>query len=120
MRVGEVITVSFYSPIPETPVPTQPSAMTTSAGPYTPGKVVTFTWTTYAGCPADHDLSGFNIQTNGTIVTGGVTRPATDTSVDIKISSTVGDQTTVTYTALCTDIESPASPPVSVTVVAGP
>ena len=122
VRLGEVITVSFYSAIPEPPSATKPSAMTvTTPGPYLPGMVVTFKWTTYAGCPADHPLTGFNVQVNnGTFVTGGANRPATDTSVDITISSTVAETTSVTYTAVCTDFESPTSDAASVTVVTGP
>ncbi|WP_309615000.1 protein kinase domain-containing protein [Salinibacterium sp.] len=121
VRAGEVITVSFYSPIPEPPSAPKPSAMTASSGPYLPGTVVTFTWTTYAGCPAGHPLSGFNVQlSKGTFVTGGANRPAADTSVGVTISSTVGDTTSVTYTAVCTDFESPTSDSTSVTVVTGP
>lgn len=115
VQKGETITVSFYAEIPPPPEATKPSALTYPAGPYLAGSTVTFTWTTYAGCPAGHDLSGFNIQTDGTIIGGGATRDKNDTSVDIKLSATPGAQTTVTYTALCTDLESPASDPVSVT-----
>jgi len=115
VKMGETITVSFYADIPAPPQATKPSALTYPAGPYLAGSTVTFTWTTYAGCPAGHDLSGFNIQTNGTIVSGGATRDKGDTSVDIKLSATAGASTTVTYTALCTDLESQASDPVSVT-----
>ncbi len=61
VQVGETITVSFYSLIPEPPSASKPPAMTTSPGPYTPGMVVTFSWASYGGCPADHPLSGFNV-----------------------------------------------------------
>jgi serine/threonine-protein kinase len=115
VRKNEIITVSFYSPIPPEPEATKPSAMTYPAGPYLAGSVVTFSWTNYAGCPAGHPLSGFNIQTDGTIVDGDSNRGPGENSVDIKISGTAGDDTTVTYTALCTDLESPQADPVSVT-----
>lgn len=115
VRVGEVITVNFYAPIPPAPTATKPSAMTFPGPPHPAGSTVKFTWTTYAGCPVGHDLSGFNVATNGTFVTGTANRPAGDTSVDIKISNTVGQATTVSYTAVCTDFESPASDQVSVT-----
>jgi serine/threonine-protein kinase len=115
VRKGETITVSFYAEIPPPPEATKPAIMTYPAGPFLAGATVTFSWPTYSGCPADHDLSGFNIQTNGTIVSGGVTRDKNDTSVDIQLQPTAGAQTTVTYTALCTDLESPASDPVTVT-----
>jgi eukaryotic-like serine/threonine-protein kinase len=120
VRLGETITVSFYSAIPEPPSATKPPVLTASAGPYLPGSTVTFTWPAYTGCPADHPLSGFNVQTDGTIVAGGPSRPSTDTFVDIKISNTVGETTTATYTAICTDFDSPTSDATTVTVVTGP
>ena len=119
VRVGETITVSFYSAIPEPPTASQPAASSASAGPYLPGMIVTFTWPAYSGCPANHPLSGFNVQAmNGTPQNSS--RPADATSADITISSTVGTTTSVTYTAVCTDFESPLSDPTSVTVVTGP
>ncbi|MBG6055158.1 serine/threonine-protein kinase [Salinibacterium sp. CAN_S4] len=119
VRLGETITVSFYSAIPAPPSATKPPAPTASAGPYLPGSVVTFSWPAYSGCPADHPLSGFNVQAmNGTPENSS--QPANATSADITISSTVGDSTSVTYTAVCTDFESPLSDAASVTVVTGP
>jgi serine/threonine-protein kinase len=115
VRKGEVITVSFYAEIPPPPEATKPSAMTFPAGPYLAGSTVTFSWTTYEGCPPDHALSGFNIQTNGTIVGSGPTVDKDASSVDVKISNTHGGTTSVQYTAICTDLESPQSDPVTVT-----
>jgi serine/threonine protein kinase len=116
VRKGETITVSFYAEIPPPPEATKPSAMTASAGPYTVGGTVTFTWTTYAGCPAGQSLNGFSVQVNnGTFVTGNANRPPTDTSVDIVLTGPSGTATSVTYSALCSDVESPQSDPVSVT-----
>ncbi|MGL4340307.1 MAG: protein kinase domain-containing protein [Rhodoglobus sp.] len=119
VRVGEVITVSFYSPIPAPPTAEPPPTMTASTGPYTPGSTVTFSWSEYSGCPAESPLTGFTIQTNGTIVGGTASRPKSDTSVDITISNTVGETTEVSYSAVCTDFDSPTSTPVTITVVEG-
>ena len=119
VRKGETITVSFYAEIPEPAAPTKPSAMTADpAGPYTAGQTVTFNWTTYSGCPAGFDLTSFNVQTNGTFVSGGSSRSKDDSSVQIKLTPASGPPTTtftVSYTAVCTDRESPASDPVTVT-----
>ena len=113
---GETITVSFYAEIPPPAEATKPSAMTTSAGPYTVGGTVTFSWTSYNGCPAGQSLNGFSVQVqNGTFVTGNANRPATDTSVDIVLTGPAGTPTSVTYSALCSAVESPQSDPVSVT-----
>ncbi|MCU1440303.1 MAG: serine/threonine protein kinase [Rhodoglobus sp.] len=116
VRVNEVIRVSFYQAIPETPVPTKPSAITAPDGPWLAGDEVTVSWATYAGCPAGHDLSGFSfLVQNGEIVDANPTRGPEESSLVIKLSETAGETTNVSYTALCTDIESPASDPVGIT-----
>ena len=114
VRVGETITVSFYAEIPPPPEATKPSAMTTPAGPFLGGASVEFSWTTYAGCPDGHALSGFSVQTNGTFDGDGPSLGADATSVKIKLLP-AGQETTASYSAICTDLESPASDPVSVT-----
>ncbi|MGX5681798.1 protein kinase domain-containing protein [Schumannella luteola] len=113
VRKGEVITVTFYTAIPD-PVATKPGQVTVPAGPYTAGSVITISWPTYSGCPAGYVHSGFNFQiTNGTASIGNVV-PASTTSMDVTLGA-AGD-TTIAYTAVCTDFESPASDPVTVTV----
>jgi len=115
VRKGEVITVRFYAEIPE-PVATKPSAGTVApAPPYTAGDTVTFSWTTYAGCPAGHPHSGFNVQVTGGSVDGPPSVGAGATSVDVILNATAGGQTVITYTALCTDLESPPSDAITIT-----
>jgi serine/threonine protein kinase len=113
VRKGESITVNFYAPIPE-PVATKPTAATAPAGPWLAGDSVTVTWPVYSGCPAGHPHSGFNFQvTNGTASVGNVVPPGT-TSLEITLGS--AGTTTVAYTAVCTDFESPVSDPLSIQV----
>jgi serine/threonine protein kinase len=111
VRKNELIAVTFYKEIPAPPVATQPEPVTYPAGPYLAGSNVTVSWTTYTGCPAGHTLSGFSfLVTNGTI-TGNGGSPAVgpgDTSLGIKLAASPGD-TTISYTARCTDLESPSS-----------
>jgi serine/threonine-protein kinase len=117
VRKGEVITVSFYKEIPE-PVATKPSAMTAPAGPFLAGSTVTVSWTTYAGCPAGHPLSGFSIIVTGgdaAVTDGNPSRGAGESDVEITLSSTAGDATSISYTAICTDFESPPSDAISIT-----
>ncbi|CAN5226565.1 hypothetical protein BH09ACT5_BH09ACT5_24660 [soil metagenome] len=114
VRKGETITVSFYAEIPPPPEATKPSAMTSSPANPSGGDTVTFSWTTYAGCPTGHDLSGFSVQTNGTFVGDGPTLDKSATSVQIKLLPS-GQATTVSYSAICTDLESPTSDPITVT-----
>lgn len=114
VRKGETITVSFYDQIPPPPEATKPSAMTYPAGPYLGGATVTFSWTTYAGCPAGHPLSSFSVQTNGEFVGDGPTLDKSATSVQIKLLP-AGQETSVSYSAICTDLESPTSDAAKVT-----
>ncbi|MEP6478628.1 MAG: protein kinase [Rhodoglobus sp.] len=101
---GELIAVSFYKEIPETPVPPKPEAVTFPAGPYLAGSTVTVSWSTYTSCPSGHPFSGYAFTvTNGTLV--GSQPGVGDTSTDVKLAATPNDNV-VTYTALCTDIES--------------
>jgi eukaryotic-like serine/threonine-protein kinase len=113
VRVGEVITVKFYAEIPP-PVASKPTAVTAPAGPWLAGQVVTVTWPSYAGCPAGHAHNGLNFHvTNGTASIPNVV-PAGTTSLDITLGA--AGTTTIAYTALCTDFESPSSDQTSITV----
>ena len=108
---NSLIAVTFYKEIPAAPLATQPAPLTYPPGPYLAGASVTVSWPAYVGCPAGHTLSGFSfIVTNGTITGNGgnASVPPGDTSLVIKLAATPGD-TTVSYTALCTDLESPRS-----------
>jgi serine/threonine protein kinase len=112
VRIGEIITVNFYAPIPP-PVASKPTAVTAPAGPWLAGQVVTVTWPEYNGCPAGHAHSGLNFQiTNGT--PSSTVLPVGTTSLDITLGA--AGTTTVKYTGLCTDFESPFSDPTSITV----
>ncbi len=116
VRKGEVITVTFYTPIPA-PVATKPTAVTFSSGPFTTGDIITVTWPAYSGCPAGHLHNGFNFQITGAdpIGTNNPVAPSA-TSLDIEVTAATGETVTVAYTAMCTDFESPVSDPTSVTV----
>jgi len=89
--------------------------MTVPSPTAAPGSTVVFSWPAYTGCPTGHALSGFNVITDGVITSGGPNRGPGETSIGIKIPSTAGQTTTTTYTAVCTDQESPISDAVSVT-----
>jgi len=113
VRKGEVIVVTFYTAIPD-PVATKPAAITAPAGPFLTGDTVPITWPAYSGCPADHPHTGFNFQvTNGVASILNVVPPST-TAMDI-VLGTPGTAT-IAYTAVCTDFESPASDPITITV----
>jgi len=114
VRKGEVITVSFYAEIPP-PVATRPTPLIAPAGPFLAGDTITVTWPAYTGCPASRPHTGFSIQVQKGSLVGSNPLAAGATSADIKLSATAGEATVVTYTAICTDFESPLSDPLSVT-----
>jgi serine/threonine-protein kinase len=114
---GETITVYFYGEVAVTPTPTQPQANSLEpAGPYAPDAIVTVKWATYQGCPAGHPLSGFNFLIQGGPDTGSSLQDPNSGGFDIQLPETSGEKTTISYSALCTDMESPPSEPVIVTV----
>jgi len=111
VRLGETITVSFYDNVPPPPEATKPSAGTLSSTSPPAGTDITFSWTQYEGCPAGHSLNGFSINPGpGATTVGGNSRAANETSVTITLPAAPGP-ISVSYTALCTDLESPASDP---------
>jgi serine/threonine-protein kinase len=115
VRRGEVITVTFYGDVPPPPSAPKPSA---PSGPAdgSPEEMVTITWPAYSGCPAGHPLTGIAVSVINGELQGSSPMPPGATSADVVLSPTVGETTQVTYTAICTDFESPASDPVTITV----
>ena len=103
---GDVVTVTFYAPIPTPGAPG--AAGTDTPAPYTPGQVVAVTWSQYNGCPAGHALTGYSFEVdNGRALTANpIDRNAT--SVDVQLRPDAGD-TKVRYTAICDDIQSTVS-----------
>ena len=113
VRKGETITVNFYTEIPPPSAP-KPAAVTAPAGPWLAGNDITVNWPNYSGCPSGHPLSGFNFQiTNGTAAS---TNPISSSATTLSIELGTPGTTTIAYTALCTDFESPVSDQTSVTV----
>ncbi|MCY7411493.1 MAG: protein kinase [Salinibacterium sp.] len=112
---GEVITVSFYAEIPA-PVATKPTPLIAPVGPYVAGDTITVSWPAYTGCPASRPHTGFSLQVQNGSLVGSNPFPASATNADIELSNTPGETTIITYTAICTDFESPLSEPLSLTV----
>jgi len=114
VRKGETITVSFYAEIPA-PVATKPTPLIAPGGPFMEGDTITVTWPAYTGCPASRPHTGFSVQVQKGSLVGSNPLPTSATNADITLSSTPGEATIVTYTAICTDFESPLSDQLSVT-----
>jgi serine/threonine-protein kinase len=117
VREGETIRVDFYSPIPEPEPPAKPGVMTVPSDTAPAGSEVTFTWPTYTGCSAGTTLERFIvlIDENSQFVSGNAQRGPNETSVKIRIPSTPEQVAVVSYSAVCSGMESPVSDPTSVT-----
>jgi serine/threonine-protein kinase len=117
VRKGTTIAVSFYSAIPQ---PGKPGALTVQGGPdFKPGDVVTLTWAAYNSCPSGFTRTGYSFSvSNGQPGTPNPL-PADATSIDITLPPGAGT-TTVSYVAMCGELTSAASDPVSITTTATP
>jgi serine/threonine protein kinase len=115
----QLIAVTFYGPVAEVPTPPQPSAVAPPTGTLIVGQPVTVSWTTYAGCPSGHPLTGY------TFTVGGPGTPQTPNPLGASATSLGIDLTgpgtvTVSYIVQCSDLQSPASANTSFTVAAAP
>ncbi|GHD81753.1 serine/threonine-protein kinase [Salinibacterium amurskyense] len=116
---GETITVYFYDKIAVVPTPPQPQAnLLEPSGPYEPGDTVTVKWNTYGDCPAGHPRSGYSFLIQGGPSAGSSTWGPNDTQFDITLPNDPSVETKISYSVSCTDLSSPASEQVIVSVTA--
>jgi serine/threonine-protein kinase len=115
VEVGATITVKFYKAIATPEPPSTPVAGT--AGPYTANQSVDVSWSDYAGCPSDLNLSGYNVTVNGAGASTSESNPITPSEAGESITLGNSGTTTVTYTAICgigsSSIQSAPSSPLS-------
>ena len=109
---GTQVTVKVWSAIPEPSTPTAPtvksSELPDNGGVYVPGTKVTVQWTGYQGCPANTNLTAYRVTVNGQPSPDNPI-PASTTTTTFTLPNQPGD-TTVSYLAECSGIQSPASP----------
>jgi serine/threonine-protein kinase len=115
VRKGEVITVNFYDSIPEVQPPPAPEAVTAPAGPHLAGAVVTISWPTYNGCPVGQSLTGYNFTIGGATPVEA-SNPVDPGMTEMDIELVAGDNT-ISYVALCTEMESAPSGTTTITAV---
>ena len=115
LDIGDSVTVYFYDVIPD---PDQPGELTASSTEVTPGEIFTVTWSTYTGCPAGHELTEFEFSVNNGEAEKGNPIDAGETELNVTAGS-VGN-TTVKYRAVCGDIKSQYSEPITITVAEEP
>lgn len=116
VQKGTTITLRAYGPVPPPPEPETPATPTAAptASPSSdvaPGTVVTISWPAQT-CPSGQELSGYRVIVDGAVLVG-----APETSADVREAKvTMGtSEFTAQYTYSCGDVESDASPPVTVT-----
>ena len=109
---NSLIAVTFYSAVPTPPKPSAPS--TTDPDPYAPGDSITVNWS-YTGCPSGFPLSGFQFTVMNATPDGGSNSFGADDH-SAEYSLTAAGSSTFTYHAICGDLQSPESDPLSLTV----
>jgi serine/threonine protein kinase len=115
LREGDTVTVSFYTEIPTAPAPSgvRVSNPKASSG-YVVGETVTVSWDSYNSCPAGYNFNGYNFSfSNASAELGNPVSTGT-TSMTARLES--AGQTTISYSALCGDLESSASQTTTITV----
>jgi len=118
VQKGRTITLYVYqaAPTPEAPpAPTASVPEITADGDDSSD----VTWPAYTACPAGYSLTGYTYTITGGTDGNGQTTGTVGTNVlRVPVQSTTPGNLTVSYTASCGSLVSPASPGVTVTVVA--
>lgn len=120
---GDTISVTLYGPIAPPSKPADPTASAPATPPsYTPGEVVTVSWTPFT-CTSGTTLDSYTVAVSpGSVVwTPGNPVAKGTTSIKVTLPSTVtGSTTTVQYLAQCSGTKSPTSNAVTLTVPGAP
>ena len=102
LPLNTLVAVYFYDAIP---TPAAPSALTVSAGPYTPGSTITVSWPTYTQCPTGFALKNYALTVTGGTVSNGGSFGATVTSASIVIDNDT-NEVRVSYLVKCGSLSS--------------
>ncbi|WAB82331.1 protein kinase [Microcella daejeonensis] len=114
---GTVISVTFYTAVP-TPAAPQDLGINPSSEPYPGGTEVQLSWPAYNACPAGFTLSGYNFTTTGGTPALGNPVPAGTTSMTVRLADS--GTLTVSYVAICGDLQSERSTELSRPITAAP
>jgi len=118
VKRGTTIVLTVYGPMTTVEAPsTPPSLVSTDPAMPTDGTVPTGTgsftikWNAFS-CPSGTSLSGYNVSATGATLLGS---PGTGTTAQLQATAPVGSHVTISYTVSCGDIESGASPTLTLT-----
>ncbi|MBF4461070.1 MULTISPECIES: protein kinase domain-containing protein [unclassified Rathayibacter] len=112
---GTTIDVSVYTAVATPDAPTAVPTVTPAASSVPAGSTFTVTWSNYNQCPSGTSVTGYRVTASGDGASVTSTNPSTSTTASIQAGSSAGT-IEVTYTVLCGETESAASPTLSVTV----
>ncbi|ROQ03561.1 serine/threonine-protein kinase [Rathayibacter sp. PhB93] len=114
---GTTIVVTTYTEVAVPGAPTAVPTVTPAASSVEPGETFNVTWSNYNQCPSGTSVTGYRVTVAGEGATVTSTNPSTSTTATIQAGESAGT-IDITYTVLCGEPESPASPTLSVPVVA--
>jgi len=118
VTANQLIAVTFYGPY-VTPTPPQPSAPAGPQGEQESAAQASVTWSTYAGCPSGHPLTGYTFTVSGGATNVSPGNPVAANITTLSMTLPTGPATvTVSYIVQCSDLQSPASGPTTITVKA--
>ncbi|PPF26361.1 MULTISPECIES: protein kinase [unclassified Rathayibacter] len=112
---GTTIEVSVFTEVATPDAPTAVPTVTPAASSVEAGATFNVTWSNYNQCPSGTSVSGYRVTATGEGASVTSTNPSNSTTATIQAGTTAGT-IDVTYTVLCGESESAASPTLSVTV----
>lgn len=112
---GTTITVSVYTEVAVPDAPTAVPTVTPAASSVEAGATFNVTWSNYNQCPSGTSVTGYRVTTTGEGASVTSTNPSNSTTAAIQAGETAGT-IDVTYTVICGETESAASPTLTVTV----
>lgn len=113
--IGTTIAVTVYTEVAVPDAPTAVPTVTPAASSVEAGSAFTVTWSNYNQCPSGTSVTGYRVTATGGDAAVTSTNPSTSTTASLQAGPEAGT-IDVTYTVLCGETESAASPTLSVTV----
>ena len=112
---GTTIEVSVFTDVATPDAPTAVPTVTPAASSVDAGATFNVTWSNYNQCPSGTSVSGYRVTATGEGASVTSTNPSNSTTAAIQAGPAAGS-IDVTYTVICGETESAASPTLTVTV----
>ncbi|KQQ07466.1 protein kinase domain-containing protein [Rathayibacter sp. Leaf296] len=112
---GTTIRVSVYLDVATPDAPTAVPTVTPAASSVDAGATFNVTWTNYNQCPSGTSVTGYRVTATGEGASVTSTNPSNSTTATIQAGPAEGSLD-ITYTVICGETESAASPTLTVAV----